>query len=263
MRAHALVVVFSLLPTLALAEEAQPSYEQLLEHAHRAAEASQFLVAVQDLERAYALRQDPQLLLDLARGHRRLGHAKETADYYQRFRLASGPLSSELTIEIDSALRIVTPAPLAVAAAVAYANPLTKTITRPGHGLLIGGATLFATAYSAAAISGGAFAVYGGQVTSYNYNGGFNGNTDYGNSKTAGGLLFIPFLGPFLSAIADRDPTWVGPWVAVDGGMQLLGLCMMIASRYSPETIRVLAKVPRISPYASATGGGATLALRF
>jgi|GEM_PF-2461894 len=268
MRIHVLTLALLFVPAAALAQaptDGQPTYEQLIQHAHQAAEASQFVEAVHDLEAAYGLRQDPQLLLELARGHRRLGHARETADYYLRYRLASGQLTPALAEEVNSGISAAT-AP-AVAAAVNYgvlaASAPMKTITRPNQAMLIGGATLFGTAYTAAAITGGAFTSYGGDVSHYDYNSGNSTNTSYGNSKTAGGLLFIPFIGPFVSAIADRDPAWVGPWVAVDGGMQLLGLALMIASRYNPQTARVLAKMPQISPYASGSGAGANVALRF
>jgi len=246
----ALVFALGLSGSVASAQPAGDSYEQLLDQARQAAGESRYRDAIRSLEAAYALRQEPQLLLELARGHRRLGDAKQMVDYYSRYRLAAPSLTPELASEIDSVLRSQAPPP---APSVALQPQFSiKTVTRPHRGMLIGGAMLFSLGYSAAALSGGAFATISSN----------SGGSSYGNMQAAGGVLFIPFLGPFISAAVYRDAAWVGPWVAIDGSIQLLGLALMIAARYSPETVRILDKA-QVLPYASSTGAGLNAAFRF
>jgi len=242
---RALAISLCLLWPAILVAQPDPSsqpdtFEQLVASARQAASESRYVDAVRDLKAAYLLRQDPDLLLELGRGYRRLGQAPDMVDAYSRYRIASPSLTPDLRAEIDSALQAGTPN-----YAVQIARP-TKTIKRPHRGMLVAGALLFSISYTSAAIAGG--------------NAIWIGGPEYknGNSATAGGLLYIPFIGPFASAIAFRDPRWVGPWVAVDGLTQLLSLALMIASRYRPETVTV-----PIMPYATATGAGLTAAGAF
>ena len=227
-----------------------PSYQQLLDSARLAAGESRFRDAVRDLEAAYALRQDPTLLLELGRGYRRLGDHARMVDYYTRYRIAAPSLTPEIKAELDAA---VPPPPSAIVAPQLPPQPAELklvNVVRPHRGMRIAGAMLFGFAYGAATIAGGDAIL--------------NGGPEYrtGNSATAGGLLFIPFIGPFASAAAFRDPRWVGPWVAVDGVAQLLGLGLMIASHYRKETVKTLVPI-HLSPYASTDGAGLITRLDF
>jgi len=248
-----ILLTLLVLATASVAGAQELTYEQLIDTARQSASQSRYREALQALQMAYTLRQDPQLLLELARGHRRLGNGAEMVDFYKRYRLAAPSQDPQINAEIDSAIASVPPP-----APVGWSNQqpqfLVKTITRPNRGLLVGGAVLFSVSYSAAALTGGAFSLFGSSS--------YSSSSD-GNLAAAGGTLFIPFLGPFISSGVYRNAAWVGPWVAVGGGTQLLGLALMIAARYRPETIRVLAKIPQVAPYASADGGGVNAAFRF
>jgi hypothetical protein len=196
------VLVFAAAGSPARAQSADPFAEHLDRAAYRL-QNEQYEEALRELQAAYALRQQPRLLLEMARVERRLGHAAQSLELYRRWR-ATGDAADEATqAEVNAAIAALSPevAPPTPPPSLAYAlrpPALLRYEMQPRGGLVTGGAILFSLGYSAAALSGGAFAAIGG----YDY------GSD-GNLRTAGGLLFIPFLGPFASAIAYRHPALV------------------------------------------------------
>lgn len=124
-------------------------------------------------------------------------------------------------------------------------------LMRPGQRLINAGLGLL--------ISGYAGAVAGGAITmTVNYE-CCGDSSWYG----AGGSLFIPVAGPFVSLAFQRDPLWAVPWAVIDGGLQITGLVLIIAgaivrSHYGRPVRRADAKpLPfSLSPYATTTTSG-------
>jgi hypothetical protein len=231
------------------------------EHLDRASyrlQNEQYEEALKELRAAYAIRQQPRLLLEMARVERRLGHAAQALDLYRRWRASGDPADEATQAEASAAIaalapEVQPPAPAVPPLAYALTPPrLLRYEDRPRSGLVVGGAVLFSLSYSAAALSGGAFAALGGSSSGSS-----------GNLSTAGGLLFIPFIGPFAAAGAYRSVGWSVPWAVVDGTAQLASLVMMICGRHLKEKVPVYGSRIHVAPYSVAGGGGVAVSGRF
>lgn len=81
---------------------------------------------------------------------------------------------------------------------------------RSDRAMIAGGAALFASSYLAATIAGSIFVGAGGQggdnCGGYSYSGPMGGTNCF-SYRDAGGVLFIPLLGPFISAGGAANPT--------------------------------------------------------
>ena len=123
----------------------------------------------------------------------------------------------------------------------AFADPRVdvRYEMKPSLGLTVGGAVLFGTAYAGAVVTGSIFLApnNGSCVT-------FAGSPPCpgGNQQVAAGTLLIPVLGPFVAAIAYRDPTWSTAWSLVDGAAQVGGFAMMLYAARHPKKVPVYAE---------------------
>jgi len=202
---------------------------------------------------------DPRLLLELGRVERKLGHAKESLSYYQRY-LAADP-------EIDDATR------LTVLREIAELQPLVEAPrldlqpralpihyeTHHDRGLIAGGVTLLGTAYAGAIITG---SVILDQNDRNPPDSQYGPSASYQPNSAAAGTLLIPVLGPVVSAFCFLHPSWSLPWLLVDGAAQVGGLAMIITGARIKRKVPVLDKV-NFMPYGAADGGGLRIAGRF
>src|SRR5581483_3869749 len=127
--------------------------------------------------------------------------------------------------------------------------------------MIAGGAALLATSYLAASISASIFVGLNGSDGPCNAGSGTN-NTCL-NYQTAGGVLFIPLLGPFISAGGAGNASWSVPWAMVDGMAQIAGLAMIIAGVRNKHKVPVYGDRINLAPTASATSAGVSLTGRF
>jgi hypothetical protein len=247
-----LTLVLALL-TVARADE----YTDHLEAGARYISTDELRYAFVEYQAAYQLHQTPSLLLMLARIERRLGHVEKAIDLFRRWlasddvdNAAARPEAQAAITELEK-LRPPPPAPVVNSPFNWQLRPV-RIEKRPNTGLIAGGATLFSLSYGAAALAGGAFASVGGGCYS----------SCSGNLSVAGGLLFIPFLGPFITSAALPQAAWGVPWALVDGTAQIAGLAMMIAGRRYLKDYPIYGKV-NIAPYAGSNTAGLSLTGRF
>ena len=179
------------------AREARADESQ--DHAGRAAilaDHEQYRDALAELEAAYALRQSPALLFEMARVHERLGDARRALESYERFLMADVSADTAKRADADAAVSRLRP----------------RYERKPSRGLTAGGAVLFGAGYLAAVVTGSVFLAAGSNgCASYTIG---NQPPVYscpnGNLQIASGLLLIPGAGPFLAAFAYRgDPVLV------------------------------------------------------
>jgi hypothetical protein len=85
---------------IASTARAQPSeFERHVSAAQQRYEAQDFEAAIVELETAYRLKPVRRLLFNLGMAHRRLGHALQALDYFERFRAARGPQDGDVPID--------------------------------------------------------------------------------------------------------------------------------------------------------------------
>jgi hypothetical protein len=87
-----------------------------------------------------------------------------------------------------------------------------------------------------------------------------------GSTRTGGGLLLIPLVGPFVTGFAYRDASWAVPWAFVGGMAQLAGLVMIVKGARDTRDVLVpdLGAVRvSIAPFATPTAGGLTMSGSF
>lgn len=247
----ALLVVTTLVAAPARAED--DSFSDHYERAQAFTQTSEHAAALHELEAAYALRQLPKLLREMALCHRRLGHTKEALDYDRRYLTADPSLEpavkSEILGEIAELRALEEPA---VASRLDLVRPSDGRLMVPVHyemrshgGLISGGASLLATGCTAAFISGVIFAALSS-----------SGDSSNGSISAAGGTLLIPVAGPFISALVYRQAFWSLPWVFVDGAAQVAGLAMIIVGARTKHRVPVLGDKLSFAPYAGSSGGG-------
>jgi hypothetical protein len=139
--------------------------------------------------------------------------------------------------------------------------------TKPHAGLVAGGAVLFGAAYLAVVVTGSAL------LSSANSQNGqntfqtcvpstYNPNC-HGNQQIAAGTLLIPFAGPFIAAVAYRDPAWSVTTALVDGAAQVGGLAMMVYAARNPRKVLVYGDRFQVVPYASTASRGLAVVGRF
>jgi hypothetical protein len=110
-------------------------------------------------------------------------------------------------------------------------------------------------------VSGAIYVAPGSGCVTYNYPGVTP--CPGGNQQVAGGLLLIPVAGPFLAAVAYRDPTWSVSWSLVDGIAQVGGVAMMAYAARHPRKVPVYGERFELRPYTSRAGGGLQAVGRF
>ncbi len=242
--------------------------------------------ALQAWQAAYALRQRPGLLLEIARSQQRLGLAAAAVESYRRFLTADPNPPSQLKVEAEQAIarleRLSRPGGAAAGALpqldMASVMPY-KVVKRKYHGgMRAGGISLFAIGYAAAFISG----LTMGPIF-------INDSSSSDRAVGAGSFcLLIPVLGPFLSAIVtpamatssssssyyrSNDASslalvWSLPWILTSGAMQVIGVGLWAGAYRHPQNV-IVPNVPdvvsslRIAPYSTPNGGGLTLSGAF
>ena len=222
-----------------------------------------YVESLKEYDAAYALRQPTRLLFDLARVHRKLGHAKEALGYYRRFLTADSEPEPAMRAEAESALAMLGPlVPPPSLAPILQPQPQLPPgyVLRPvrlelrhDRGLIGGGIALLTAGYAAALISGSIFASFTSNDSS----------SSNGDLAAAGGTLLIPIAGPLISALLYREIYWSVPWALLDGGAQIAGLALIIAGARITKQVPVFSDRFRLSPFASATGGGLSATGRF
>jgi hypothetical protein len=206
----------------ALAEEpttADPAV-LLVEHADALYQDQRYREALDEYQKVDAQRRSPALIYRLARTHQRLGNAREALAGYQRFLTASTDPPEALRADAErqiERLRLLLPATPEAEPAVPQVPP--SPLRRPTRsGLLPAGMALTVSGYLPALITGIAtFAA--------------------GWPKGVTLPLLLPVLGPVISGIVALEGyqppisvTWGLPWIFVDGGVQVVGLALLIAA---------------------------------
>jgi hypothetical protein len=252
---------------------AQESFSDHYDRAAAHSAADQYEAALRELDAAYKIRQLPKLLYEMGRMHQNLGHAKEAFDFYMRYLAADSGSEQEVRADAERrvrALRALTQ-PEAVPAAAMPMPPVPpgyyaqlqpvplRYEMRSNKGLIAGGATLLATAYFAATVSAAVFV----GVESSSSGSSFGSSTRL-NYTAGGGVLFIPVLGPFISAGVVPQTLWATTWTMVDGAAQVAGLAMIIAGvRDKKKTPIYASDKLRFAPFSTGSGGGFTVSGRF
>jgi hypothetical protein len=167
--------------------------------------------------------------------------------------------ADEQPAPVDRAAAAPAPAPIQV-------EPRTPTryVRKTSTGLEVGGAVLFGAGYLGAVVTGALFVsgnngcsgyTIGSQPTVY--------TCPNGNAQIASGLLFVPVAGPFMAALAYREPTWSASWALVDGIAQAGGALMIIWAATHPREVPVYDQAFQLAPLAARQGGGVQALGRF
>jgi hypothetical protein len=260
---------------LASREARADEFQDHVDHATTLAQTEHYKEALAELEAAYGMRQSPRLLYMKAKMQQRLGDAKAALDSYERF-LASEPdpdprVRADAEGEIAKLRRLLgkgpPPAPQPVMNEPRSEQPPPEVHyeMKPSVGLIVGGSVLFGAAYMGAVVTGSVF------LSSSNTNYSCSTNNPYyasnncpgGNQQTASGTLLIPVLGPFIAALAYRDPVWSINWALVDGVAQVGGVAMIAYAATHPKKVPVIGEGFQVVPYAGPTGGGLKAVGRF
>jgi hypothetical protein len=262
------LVALTFAPREARAEEVQDP----VAHAETLAQAERYKEALAELEAAYAVRQSPRLVYMMAKMHQRLGDALAALASYEHFLVADA--NGDLRMRADAQAqatqlrRVLGKEPAQPAASPAPTDDASveaRFEMKPHAGMVAGGAVLFGAAYLGAVATGSAFLSAGNNLS----------NTQscvpsmyytpncHGNQQVAAGTLLIPFAGPFIAALAYRDPTWSINVALVDGVAQLGGLAMMVYAARKPRKVLVYGERFQVVPYAAAAGRGLGVVGRF
>jgi hypothetical protein len=228
---RALALVALLLATPATAQklpvddEPAPAPEAALARAQALFAEERYQQALEILQTAYADRQSPPLLFEIARCLERLGRAKEAVESYRRYLVALPNAPHEL--EAKAAMRALALFALPPAPASTTMPPFTvKRIRRPHRAMLATGWSLLSASYFAAFVTGALIA------------GTCSGSCNTDNLAAGAGTLIVPIVGPFISSGIVAQAAWSVPWSVVDGFMQVTGLALVIAAYTHPETVQ-------------------------
>jgi hypothetical protein len=239
------------------------------------------------LQGAYSLRQEPALLLDIARLLHQLGLGAEAIAAYQRYLIADPGAPADLRGEATAAIAQIsalmaapTTAPTGAPTPAAQAGPTTTPAMpatpppsilqsepvvsrRSRHkGMIAAGWTLLSVGYAGAFATGVAMGASWGSPC-YMLSGYYCQNP----SPAAGWTLLIPILGPVISSVIAPATTkqavsyglaWDLPWLLTDLPLQLVGLGLIIQGYKTPQLFisRKLLSQVQIRPYSSPGGGG-------
>lgn len=235
------------------------------------------------LQEAYSLRQEPALLLDIARLLHQLGLGAEAIAAYQRYLIADPSAPAELRGEATAAIAQITallnaptagptPTPLAGPSAtpampatppssILQSEPVVSRRSRH-KGMIAAGWTLLAVGYAGAFATGIAM---GATWASPCYM--LSGYYCQYPSPAAGWTLLIPIVGPVISSViapattgqaASYGLAWDLPWLLTDLPLQLVGLGLIIQGYRTPQLFisrKQLSHV-QLRPYSSPGGGG-------
>lgn len=221
--------------------------------------------ALGELQAAYAQRQAPRLLFEIARAQQHLGLGAEAAISYRRY-LAAAPAEEVAQRQVaETQLRRLAPqlspgagmpgAEQPYPAGAPWLGPPqlamrpTRFVNQINVGLVAGGAVLLGLAYTGAVVTGS----------------GFIGNSSSGSRGSIGaaaGTLLIPVAGPFIAALVYRDASWSIPIALIDGVAQAGGLAMIVLGTKYRRRVPVFERL-QVTPYALAGGGGVVAGGKF
>ena len=242
-----------------------------LQNARAQFERDQYQSALSEYQAAYALRQHPLLLLEMARTHQRLGNQREAVTLYRRYLTASDDPRDVHRAEAERAVeRLQMLLPEGTTAPRPALSPTAelpyRVITRPHHrGMVAAGWTLFSIGYAAAFGTGIGMGIAWNSTNCYP-------NSYYCTSypsSAAGWTLLIPIAGPLISGIiapvtshsSSYALAWTLPWLLADLPFQVIGLALLWKGYKTPQKLIVPSFVQnvQIKPYSHQTGAGLTM----
>ncbi len=276
----AMLFLFAL-PAAAVAQPAPPLSSPTLEsstdpiesHVQRARQwmaIQRYGDALAEWQAAYGLRQDPWLLLELARAQHRLGMGQEAITSYRRYLVAEPnppPAQREEAQTAIVQLQAFLPRATAQTPGQLLGDDLrllpVRVVNRPYHrGMVAAGWTLLSIGY---AFAFGAGIGMGMDWTCSSCGYGYPYGTP---SSAAGWTLLIPVIGPLVSGIvapvtAQSQSTtyalvWTLPWVLTDLPLQVVGATMLYLGYHTKQQILVPSLFSRVQirPYSTSNGGG-------
>lgn len=236
--------------------------------------AERYQEALDAWNAAYNLRQRPELLLERARAHHRLGDSRDAIVLYRQYLAAAEGAPQALRTEAAEALRhletlLQPPRPPAAPAqpvlAPGFWYPLSSPIMRSmatrierraDNRLIAAGGVLLGSGYAAAFFTG----IFVGIDRSRNLAGAMP--------------LLVPIAGPYLSGVifpamrgSEYALYWSLPWMLVGGAAQIAGLILVILGHKHPRTRVTFAHDPvagvRLAPFAGREGSGLVLSGSF
>jgi hypothetical protein len=241
-------------------------YEDHVSKAMALSRAEQHRDALREWEAAYAVRQAPRLLYEIARSQQSLGLGTEAQASYQRFLTADRGEDAAARADAEAQLRRLRPLdpPRPVAAPQPSLPPMDGDIRyipvryerRPNKGLMTAGIVLLSIGYGGAFVTG---------VTMTSLIGGTSSSSDR-YLQNASGLLIIPIVGPLISSIyypsvyrSDAAAYWSLPWMMTSAPLQVAGLVMTVVGALDVRNRPVMPSFSQrvhIAPYATLGGGG-------
>lgn len=252
-------------PTDEVAPERAAAYREHFRRAKEFYEDEQFSKALTEFDTAYRLWPKSAVLYLMARAHHQLGHYREAYDKYQIYLAKEPNIPEEQRAQIQAYIaelnaaaqqervRIMGPDPFATPQPQAGE---ARFVYRRRTDMLVAGAVLLPVAY-AAALGVGALGLVGSATLTGSYS-----ESTLSSARWALGTLFIPVLGPFVSAGIVQDIRWSLPWILVDGAAQVAGLALIIAGSRKHRVPGAEARVT-FFPYRSPNSTGMVLAGTF
>jgi len=182
---------------------------------------------------AYAERQEPRLLYEIARAEQKLGLLRRAESDFRAWQVAADDATDGERAEVAARLTLLR-APPPLPPGVQWV-PM-RTAERRSGAMIGGGIALSVIAYLPALITGALLL----------------GDSYFHDGAVA---LFIPLVGPFLSAALYPQLWWSLPWVFLDGAAQVVGLALTIAGTRK-HTVKLLGDHVVLAPFATPAGGG-------
>ena len=150
--------------------------------------------------------------------YRRYMHEEEDLDPEKRARL--GALVASLReMTVPSASEVAR-----MPASADKAEDATEQRYERRTGLMVSGIVMLAASYSAAALFASLGLAGASTLSTDQYS-----RTSIEQVKTVFGVLYVPVLGPAITALLHREASYSLPWVLVGMGTQVAGLAMTIA----------------------------------
>jgi hypothetical protein len=240
--------VLAALPVMFLGRPARA--DDGTDHRERAAalrDAGMDREALVEWKEAYAVRQEPRLLYEMACAYQKLNLPRQASELFRRYLVAEPSLDDAIRGEVEARLHLLA-GPKAPPPPEAHGLPDGAQLvpvhykTRARRSLLTGGILLLTLAYAPTVVVGALSSVLGG---------GAEVDT-----------LLLPVVGPFISALLVREAVWSLPWI-LDGIAQVAGLAMIISAARNREKVPVFGERLTVVPFADPRGAGLAAFGRF
>ena len=278
--------------TVAGDAQVEASYRDQLLRAQELARAGRRSEALALFQAAYVLKQEPGLLLEIARLQHGLGLGAEAIEHYRRYLIADPAAPAAFRDEAAQAIAQISALlsgsppvvrPHGTAPTTNLSTPLPPgspppavglnepVVMRRGHhnGMIAAGWSLLSIGYAAAFATGLSMGLlWGGDC----YSSGAYGCSN--PSSAAGWTLLIPVAGPVISSIVAPATSrqavtyglvWDLPWLLTDLPMQLVGLGLIIQGYKTPQHYLSRKQLSQIMvrPYSNPGGAGLVASGRF